>query len=144
MRFRRPLRVASLAIVCCLVGCAQAEDRRTAELVLGRHFDALRHRRYEAALANYDKHFFTEVTRAEWQHGLAAVVEKLGTFRSYEVSGFGPTGKRLAGPGTYLRFVCQVTYAKSISEETFYVFRKQGKSKFKIIGHQIDAEGLSK
>lgn len=144
MRFRGVLRVASLAIAFCLVGCAPAEDRRAAEQVLGRYFDALQHRRYEAALANYDKHFFTEVTRAEWQHGLASVVEKLGTFRSYEVSGFGPTGKRLAGPGTYLRFVCQVTYAKNISEETFYMFRKQGRTRFKIIGHQIDAEGLSK
>jgi hypothetical protein len=144
MLCRHQLLLASLVFASCMATCAVSEDRRAAERVLEHHFELLRTRRYDAALAGYDRQFFTEVTPAEWRGALASVADKLGTFRSYEVSGFEPVYKEVAGPGTYLRFQCTVTYSEQISEETFYLFRKQGAAAFKIIGHQIDAEALKR
>lgn len=144
MLFRRQLCAAGLALALFVVGCTRDPDRTAAEQLLDQHFDALKHRTYEAALKNYDKHFFSEVSRPEWQHGLATVVDKLGTFRSYDVGTFGMAFKKVAGPGKYVRLVCTVTYSKHTSEETFYMFRKQGSTRFKIVGHQIDADALGK
>jgi len=141
---RRQLLVASLACTSFGVGCADAGEKEAAEQVLDRHFNALKSRTFEAALADYDDHFFTETSRAEWRVALASVVDKLGTFRSYEITSSGVAYKQLAGPGSYLRYLVAVSYSKHPSEETFYLFRKQGSTQFKIVGHQIDADGLNK
>lgn len=142
MLCRRQLLVAGLALAPWVVACAQYDDKRAAEQVLVHHFDALARRSYENALADYHDRFFDDVSRHEWSSMLATVVDKLGTYQSYDVNAFGPAQRMLAGPGTYLRFQCKVKYAKHTSEETFYLYRKRGASKFKILGHQIDSEGL--
>lgn len=140
---RRQLLVASLLLVPSIHGCTDYADRRDAEQVLDRHFQALAHRSYDAALNDYHDSFFSEVTRPEWRALLASVVDKLGTFQGYDVKAFGLASRMLAGPGTYLRFQCKVTYSKHAAEETFYLFRKRGANEFKILGHQIDSDGLS-
>ena len=139
---RRQLFLASLALAPWLIACEQYNDRRAAEQVLVHHFETLAARSYELSLADYHDRFFDDVTRAEWRGMLASVVDKLGTFQSYDVNAFGPAQKMLAGPGTYLRFQCKVTYARHTAEETFYLYRKRGGSRFKILGHQIDSDGL--
>jgi len=139
--FGRRQLLVSVALA-WLVGCAEDEDRRAAERVLVHHFDALVRRSYESALTDYDDRFYEGVTRSEWRSALADVVNKLGAFQRYDVSAFGLAYRKLAGPGTYLRFQCKVTYSKHTAEETFYLYRKQGSSKFKILGHQIDSDGL--
>lgn len=144
MLFRRQFLIASLALACCAVGCTKSADRLGAERLLDRHFDALRRGTFHSALADYHKAFFSEVTPPEWQSALASVVDKLGTFRSYDIKTFGIAFKKVAGPGKYLRVVCTVTYSKHFAEETFYMFRKERSSKFKIVGHQIDSDALSK
>lgn len=126
------------------VGCAQAQDKEAAEKCLDRHFGALKSRTFEAALADYDTHFYSGVTRAEWRVALASVVEKLGTFRSYEITSSGISYKQSAGPGSYLRYRVAVTYSKHPADETFYIFRKEGGTQYKIVGHQIDSAGLNK
>lgn len=135
---------SGLALALFVVGCARDEDRKAAEQLLDHHFDALKRRTYESAMTDYHKHFFTEVSRSEWQHALTTVVDKLGTFRSYDIGTFGMAFKKIAGPGKYVRLVCTVTYSKHTSQETFYLFRKQGSTKFKIVGHQIDSDALGK
>jgi hypothetical protein len=72
------------------------------------------------------------------------VVDTLGTFRSYEVLSSGIAYKQTAGPGSYYRFLVEVTYSKNPSTETFYVVRKEGTRSFKIVGHQIDSDALKK
>lgn len=144
MLCRRQFLVASLALTAIVVGCAYAKDNEAAINCLDRHFGALKSRTFETALADYDKHFFSDVTRVEWRAALVSVVDKLGTFRSYKVTSSGLSYKQVAGPGSYLRFQVAVTYAKHPSDETFYLFRKEGSTQYKIIGHQIDAEGLNK
>jgi hypothetical protein len=144
MLSRRQFFVAGLALACCVVGCTKNEDRIGAERLLDHHFDALKRRTFDSALGDYHKAFFSDVSRPEWQSALASVVDKLGTFRSYDINTFGMAFKKVAGPGKYLRLVCTVTYSKHIAEETFYVFRKEGSSRFKIVGHQIDSDALGK
>lgn len=141
MLCRRQVLVASLALASIVGGCA-GKDEKAAALVLDHHFDALQRRAFESALADYDRHFFSEVTRSEWRAALASVIDKLGVFRSYKITSSGMAYKQVAGPGQYLRFECLVTYAKHTAEETFYLVRKQGGTQFKIVGHQIDADGL--
>ena len=141
---RRQFLVASLALASCVAGCADFKQKEAAERVLDNHFGALKRRSFDAALADYDNHFFTDVTRAEWRSALASVVDKLGSFQSYDIVTSGLAYKKVAGPGSYLRFQCEVTYSKHTSDETFYLFRKEGSTTFKIVGHQIDAEGLRK
>jgi hypothetical protein len=144
MLSRRQLLVAGIALALCVGSCTKNEDRIAAERLLDHHFDALKRRAFDAALSDYDKHFFSEVTRPEWQAALASVVDKLGPFRSYDIDTFGMAFKKVAGPGKYLRLVCTVSYAKHTSEEIFYVYRKEGSSRFKIVGHQIDSDALGK
>jgi hypothetical protein len=141
---RRQFLVASLALTAFVVGCAQAKDKEAAEKCLDRHFGALKTRTFDAALAGYDKTFFSGVTPVEWRVALASVVEKLGGFRSYEIISSGSSYKQIAGPGSYLRYRVAVTYSKHPSDETFYLFRKEGSAQYKIVGHQIDADGLNK
>ena len=141
---RRQLLVASFALTFCVMGCASAKDKEAAVRCIDRHFGALKSRTFDAALTGYDKSFFTDVTRVEWRTALASVVDKLGTFRSYEVTSFGTASKQVAGPGSYLRFRLNVAYSKHPSIETFYLFRKEGGTTYKIVGHQIDADGLNK
>jgi hypothetical protein len=145
MLCRRQFLVASFALTSsCVVGCADLKEREAAERVLDHHFDALKRRTFDSALADYDNHFFTEMSRAEWRVALTSVVDKLGSFRSYQIVSSGLAYKKVAGPGSYLRFHCLVTYSKHTAEETFYLFREQSSKQFKIVGHQIDADGLSK
>lgn len=141
---RRQFLVASFALTAFVVGCAHAKEKEVAEKCLDRHFAALKSRTFEAALADYDNQFFSEVTRAEWRVALTSVVEKLGSFRSYKVTSSGLSYKQVAGPGSYLRYQVAVTYSKHPSDETFYLFRKEGSTQYKIVGHQIDADGLNK
>lgn len=144
MLCRRQWLVASLALTAFGLGCADDKDAEAAKQVLDHYFGALRSRSFDAALSDYDDTFFSETTRADWRIGLASVVDKLGTFQSYEITSSGMTYKQVAGPGSYLRYFVAVTYSKHPSEEIFYLFQKQGGTKFKIVGHQIDAEGLNK
>ncbi|HET8931812.1 MAG TPA: hypothetical protein VFN67_00160 [Polyangiales bacterium] len=144
MLSRRQFFAAGLALVCCVVGCTKNEDRTGAERLLDHHFDALKRRTFDSALSDYHKAFFSDVSRSEWQSALTSVVDKLGTFRSYDINTFGMAFKKVAGPGKYLRLVCTVTYSKHVAQETFYVFRKEGSTRFKIVGHQIDSDALSK
>jgi hypothetical protein len=141
---RRQFLVASLFLATCAVGCSDSKEKELAERVLDHHFDALKRRAFESALADYDNEFFTDVTRTEWRVALSSVVDKLGAFRSYEINSSGLAYKKVAGPGSYLRFQVAVTYAKYPSEEVFYLFRKKDSTKYKIVGHQIDADGLNK
>ena len=141
---RRTFLVASLVLASFAARCAEREEKQVATSALDRHFGALQRRSFEAALANYDDHFFTQTTRSEWRNALASVVEKLGTFRKYEILASGLTYKKVAGPGAYLRYRVAVTYSKSPSIETFYLFRREGDSGYRIVGHQIDAEALGK
>ena len=141
---RRQFLVASLVLTSFGVGCAGAKEEEAAEQLLDRHFNALKSRTFEAALSDYDDHFFSGVSRTEWRAALASVVDKLGTFRSYKITSSGLAYKQVAGAGSYLRYLVAVTYSKHPSEEIFYLFRKQGSANFKIVGHQIDADGLSK
>ena len=142
MRHRLATLATSLALVLWVVGCAEYADRREAEHVLVHHFEALAHRDYDAAMADYDDSFFEDVTRTEWRGMLVSVMDKLGSFKGYDVSAFGLASRRLSGPGTYVRFRCKVSYSKHTSDEILYLFRKQGAAKFKILGHQIDSDGL--
>jgi hypothetical protein len=138
---RWQLVLAGLVPVMCELNCGN-DDKAEAEQVLARHFDALGHHAYETALADYDDQFFEEVTRTEWRDALASVEGKLGTFQRYSVNVRGLESRVTAGPGTYLKFQCQVTYARSTAEETFFLFRRTGSAKFKILAHQIDSMGL--
>ncbi|HTU63607.1 MAG TPA: hypothetical protein VMF89_34325 [Polyangiales bacterium] len=141
---RRQFLVASFALTFSVMGCAAAAEKKVAALCLDRHFSALKSRTFETALADYDKHFFSEVTRAEWRVALVSVVDKLGSFQRYKITSSGLSSKEVAGPGYYLRFQLAVTYSKHPSDETFYLFRKEGSKRYKIVGHQIDADGLNK
>ena len=126
-----------------VVGCATQGDKQQAEQVLARHFDMRAHGAYDAALADYHDQFFEQVTRSEWRSALASVASKLGPFQRYDVLREQPEHRQIAGPGTYLKFNCKVTYSRHTSSETLYVLRKEGAAKFKILGHQIDSLGLA-
>lgn len=82
---RRQFLVASLALTSCVVGCSDFENQEQGQRVLDQHFDALKRRALESALAHYDNHFFSDVTRSDWRNALSLVVDKLGAFRSYEI-----------------------------------------------------------
>ena len=143
MRCRCHLLVASLVPALCVVGCDIRDDKRDAEQVLVHYFDALAHQRYDAALADYDDLFFEDVSRLEWRSALMSVVNKLGTFQRYDMSVRGSASRTTASPGTYLKFKCTVFYSKHSSEETLYLFRREGAARFKILGHEIDSPSLS-
>jgi hypothetical protein len=136
------LLVATTLGLLGVIGCGAHDDKQDAARVLDHHFDALAHERYDAALADYDDRFFIDTTRAEWRNALASVTAKIGRVQRYDVTVDGIEGKQTAGPGTYLKFKCKVTYAKHTSEETFYLFRREGATQFRILGHEIDSKGL--
>lgn len=145
MLCRRQLLVASFLLLASAVGCnGDDPEQAAAEGVLKHYFNALKNRSFDAALLDYDKSFFTGVTRSEWRSALSSVVDTLGTFRSYDVMSSGIAYKQTAGPGSYYRFLLEVTYSKHRSTETLYVVRKEGSSSFKIVGHQIDSDALKK
>lgn len=133
---------ALLAAVVSVVSCTMQDDRRDAQRVLEHHFDALAHERYDAALSDYDPHFYEEVNRADWRSALVSVTAKIGKVEHYAITVNGLESKKTVGPGKYLKFKCKVDYAKYTSEETFYLLRRDGAAEFRIVGHQIDSPGL--
>jgi hypothetical protein len=140
---RRSHRLAATLLpVLLLASCVGRDDRQEAEQVLAHHFDTLAHHGYDAALLDYDDLFFEDVTRTEWRNALSNVADKLGNVQGYDISVHGLESKTIAAPGTYLKYKCKVTYSKNTSEETFYLFRRAGAQRFKILGHQIDSSGL--
>ena len=143
MLCRSQLLVVCFLSLLAVVSCATQSDKQQAEPVVARHFDMRAHSAYDALLADYDDRFFEHVTRSEWRSALASVAGKLGPFQGYEVMVDEPERRQIAGPGTYLKYKCKVTYSKHSSMETLYLFRKEGATKFKILGHQIDSLGLS-
>ncbi|HKP61856.1 MAG TPA: hypothetical protein VJV78_34230 [Polyangiales bacterium] len=143
MLCRSQLLVACFLSLLTVVSCAGQSDKQQAEQVLARHFDMRAHSAYDAALADYDDRFFEQVTRSEWRSALASVASKLGPFQGYDVMVDERQQRQLAGPGTYLKYKCKVTYSKHSSMETLYLFRREGATKFKILGHQIDSLGLA-
>jgi hypothetical protein len=126
----------------CVVGCGDQGEKQAAEQVLAHHFEALAHEDYDAALADYDDMFFEDVTRSEWRNTLRMVDDKLGTLQRYELGGQALDSKTSAGPGTYLKFRCNAAYSKHAAKETFYLFRRMGAAKFKILAHEIDSRGF--
>lgn len=143
MLCRPQLLVACFLSLLAVVSCAGQSDKQQAEQVLARHFDLRAHSSYDAALADYDDRFFEHVTRSEWRSALTSVASKLGPLQGYDVMVDEPERRELAGPGTYLKYKCKVSYSKHNSMETLYLFRKAGATKFKILGHQIDSLGLA-
>lgn len=133
---------ALLAALLSLVSCAARDDRRDAARVLDHHFDALAHEHYDDALADYDPRFFADVTRADWRSALVSITAKIGKVEHYVITVNGLESKQTVGPGMYLKFKCKVDYAKHTSEETFYLWRREGADEFHIVGHQIDSPGL--
>ncbi|HKU37192.1 MAG TPA: hypothetical protein VJR89_03575 [Polyangiales bacterium] len=142
------LRRSHLLAACCMcvlllvVGCAIPGDKQQAEQVLAHHFAARARGAYDAAFADYDELFFDHVTRSDWRAALSSVASKLGPVQSYEVVVTTAEQRQLAGPGSYLKYKCKVTYPKDTSLETFYLFRREGAAQFKILGHEIDSLGL--
>ena len=134
--------IASFVIAACLVGCANQRDMFEAERVIAHHFDARARRNFDTALADYDEHFFEDVTRSEWLSTLRTVSTKLGTFETYNVNGQALDARTSDGPGTYLKLRCQVMYSKHGAKETFYMLRRAGADKFKILAHEIDSPGF--
>jgi hypothetical protein len=134
---------ARLLVMLCLAGCGLSGDRLEAEQVLAHHFDAREHRKYESAVSDYDDLFFEAVSRVDWGKALADVDRKLGNLQHYDVSVHGLESRTTAGPGLYLKFKCKVSYPKHTSDETFFMYRRLGATRFKILGHEIDSLGLA-
>lgn len=136
------LMIASFVTSVSMVGCANQRDIFEAEQVIAHHFEARARRNYDTALADYDEHFFEDVTRSEWYTTLRTVTAKLGKFESYDINGQALDARTSDGPGTYLKFRCQVVYSKHGAKETFYMLRRAGAAKFKILAHEIDSPGF--
>ena len=142
MAFRWQLVTAGIVAMVWLPGCGLRGDKLEAEQVLVHYFDSRAHRSYGSALNDYDEQFFEDVTRADWGKALADVDNKLGPLKGYEIYVHGLESRITAGPGLYLKFKCKVEHAKQTSDETFFLYRRTGAAKFKILGHQIDSLGL--
>jgi hypothetical protein len=138
----RLILAVGFGVAVLVVGCGDDDEKIEAEGIIARHFDAVARRAYESAMGDYADQFFADVAREEWRNTLASIEEKLGRFQRYEILYQRPDSRTVAGPGTYLGITCRVSYSKHPAEEHFYVFRKNGAGKFRILAHRIDSAGF--
>jgi hypothetical protein len=128
-----------------LGGCGMQKSRADAEKIVARHFDKVRDRAYDGALADYDDEFFSVVSRDEWARRLGQVEAKLGPFQSYTVAEWNVNSKFGTGAGgTYVTLTCNVAYANYTAVEQMVLYRAKSDDDFKILRHGINSEGLFK
>jgi hypothetical protein len=145
---RKSIRLSAIFAVIfagVLTGCGFTQAKRDAEKVVERHFQAIGTNGYHAAMADYGTEFFKRTPQNEWGKTLANLNGKLGDYQRHSVSGwqvFKNAGT--TGAGTTVRLQYQVTYAKYQATETFTIFKGASESEYKIVGHQINSDGLLK
>jgi hypothetical protein len=144
-----PLRLVSavlLALVCALVGgCGLTQAKKDGEKLLSRHFQTLSTNGYDSAIADYGTQFFQKTTKDEWNNMLTKLSGKLGAYQSHSVTSwrvFKNAGT--FGAGTTVSLQCQVIYSKYTATESFTLFKGLTDSEYKILGHQINSDGLLK
>ncbi|SRR6266508_231642 len=138
-------RLLLLLCVSLPAGCGIQTSRAEAEQIVARHFESIRNRAYQSALADYDDQFFSVVPREEWARRLDQVEAKLGAFQSYAVTNWNVNSKFGTGAGgTYVTFTCNVAYAKYPAVEQMVLYRPKSGEEFKILRHGINSEGLFK
>ena len=126
-----------------LAGCGFMQPKQGAEKVLARHFQTIATNGYNAAMADYGAQFFQKTTKEEWSKTLARLTTKLGTYQNHTVTGWRVFKKvGIFGAGTTVVLQCQVNYSKYSATESFTLFKGVSDSEYKILGHQINSDGL--
>ena len=135
-----------LLVGCVAIGgCGFTRSRKDAEKVVARHFQTLATNGYETAMADYGAQFFQKTSKDVWSKTLARLGGKLGAYQSYSVAGWSVfKNASTSGAGTTVRLQCQVIYSKYPAVESFTLFKGASDSEYKILGHQINSEGLLK
>jgi hypothetical protein len=140
----RLFRTTLLLIGCVAIGgCGFTRSKQDAEKVVARHFQTIATNGYDSAMADYGAQFFQKTSKDAWSKTLARLGGKLGAYQSYSVAGWNVfKNASTSGAGTTVRLQCQVVYSKYPAVESFTLFKGVGDSEYKILGHQINSDGL--
>src|SRR3954469_5645025 len=144
MKFVKILQTAAVLLISLLLaGCDLVKSKKATEAVVNRHFQTLATNGFAVAMTDYDPVFFQNTTQADWQKALSRIHEKLGDYKSHNVTGWRAfTQAGSIGSGTTAVLQCDVTYAKYSATEVFTLFKGLTQSEYRIIGHNINSTGL--
>lgn len=121
-----------------LGGCGMSKAEKSAEQVLAKHFRMISTNGFDSAVSNYGIEFFQNTTPEEWTRILQRLNAKVGNYQSHTVTRWRVyTTAGGFGSGTTVLLQCQVNYSRSSIQETFRIFKHNGQSEYKIVGHQI-------
>ncbi len=142
------MRIGKLSTFICLSGllvllsaCSTPSDKvfkQRAEVLARQLLDTMAAENYADAVKLYDPRFFERVTPAEWQTILKRLTEKLGSYKSRELTasrvkhGF----STISTATTVL--VYHVHYQKSYSVQKFTYMSNAKAENMTLVGHYID------
>lgn len=135
--------LAALVAGLFFIGCGFVQDKKDAEVVLARHFQALTTNGVSVALADYDAQFFQKNSKEDWTKALNNLNRKLGTYESHSITRWNVFKKAgTAGNGSTVSIECSVKYAKHTATEKFVLFKGIADTDFKIKEHEINSTAL--
>ncbi len=137
----RILPLLALTVAACGAGDRQARARAVAE----GYFQAVKENDPDRAMMFFAKGYVDTRGQAGWKADLSLILSRLGTLQSYSLKSWNwRTDFVPPDSGTHVRLQYEVRYAKHTAAETFDVFKPLGRGEFKIVGHKLASEGLTK
>lgn len=135
--------LSALTFLLFLAGCAVGKDRPEAEKIATARFEFIKQHKFKESTDLYSPKFYEKTSRENWIKLTEKLHEKLGDMQSYTLMGW--NYRKYAGTGlsgTFYELQYETIYDKYKAREILLVYKPIGGAEYKIIGHNINSEGL--
>ncbi len=133
-----------LSLLLLPAGCGVSKEKVEAEKVASARFELVKQHKFEDSMDLYSPKFYENTTREKWLKLTKKIHDKLGDVQSYKLVGW--NFRKFAGKGqmsgTFWELQYETVYDKYPAREILLVYKPLGGNELKIIGHNINSEGL--